>query len=59
MTFVRNLLLDPRIFGWVLVTLCALSAVRWTFAKNPLQVLYWASAFGINLAVVLLAGKNP
>jgi len=59
MTFIRNLLVDPRIFGYVLVTLCALSALRWAIARNPLQVLYWASAFGINLAVVLLAGRNP
>jgi len=46
-----NVLLDPRVFNIVLLALFGLATIRWAFAENWAQTLYFAGAFALNWAV--------
>jgi hypothetical protein len=41
---------DPRLFNIVIMLLFAASAVRWAFAGNYWQALYWSASLVITLA---------
>ena len=45
------LLLDPRIFNYVILALFLMSAGRWAFDGSWVNALYWFSAFTLNAAV--------
>jgi len=45
------LLLDPKIFNYVILTLYAANAARWGFAGSWADVCYWLSAFSITATV--------
>ncbi len=47
----KTLLLDPRIFNFVIMGLYALNAGRWAFAGKWADVCYWLSALGITATV--------
>ena len=46
-----KLLLDPKIFNYVIMTLYLLNAGRWAFAASWADVSYWLSAFAITATV--------
>lgn len=59
MTF-REMIQDPRAFPCLILFLYACSSVRWAFAKNWGQALYWLFAFGITFTVTFMMKKgNP
>ena len=45
------LLLDPKIFNYLILTLFLCASVRWTIAGSWGDALYWAASFLINVAV--------
>lgn len=49
-----DLLKDPRIFNYVILTLYALNVCRWAFEKNAFGVCYWLSAAAITATVTFL-----
>jgi hypothetical protein len=46
---------DPRIVNYVIIGLFAVAAVRWSFAGNWWQALYWAAAGVLNVAITGMA----
>lgn len=46
-----NLLLDPKVFNYVILSLYALNAVRWGVHGSWADVSYWLSAFAITATV--------
>ncbi len=46
-----NILLDPRIFNYMILILFALATVRWTIAGQYWEALYWFGALILNIAV--------
>lgn len=54
----KALLSDPRLFPSVIMFLYACSSIRWFFAKNVGQGLYWIFAFGITFTVTFLMEKH-
>lgn len=46
-----RLLLDPRIFNFVILTLYLLNAMRWAVNGSWADVSYWCSAFAITATV--------
>lgn len=46
-----SLLLDPRIFSYVIMTLYIANAIRWAFAGSWPDCSYWVCAFGITATV--------
>lgn len=46
-----NILTDPRIFNFIIIALFLIAGIRWTFAGDYWQALYWYCGFGINIAV--------
>ncbi len=50
----KSLLADPKLFNYVIMTLYALSAVRWAVAGRIADVCYWLSALAITLTVTFL-----
>ena len=46
-----SLLLDPRIFNFVIMALYGLNVVRWLSAGSYVDALYWTSALGITATV--------
>jgi hypothetical protein len=46
-----SILTDPRIFNFVIMTLYALSALRWFVAGKYADGFYWCSALAITLTV--------
>lgn len=44
-------LLDPRLFNYLILVLFAFATVRWAFAGNYWESLYWLGAFILNIAV--------
>lgn len=46
-----KLLLDPRLFNYVIMILYALSAGRWGFAHKWADMSYWLSALAITATV--------
>ncbi len=53
----RNLLLDPHVFNYVIMVLYALNIARWAYERNPFGVCYWLSALGITASVTFLGNK--
>jgi hypothetical protein len=46
-----KLLLDPRIFSFVIMALYLMNMVRWAFEKKWADVVYWFAAFLITATV--------
>ncbi len=51
------MLTDPRLFNFIIMTLYALSAVRWACAGRWVDVFYWLGALWIT-AVVTFGYKH-
>ena len=49
-----KLLLDPKFFNYVILTMYALNAGRWAVAGKLADVCYWLSAFAITATVTFL-----
>lgn len=50
-----SILLDPRIFNFIIMGLYGLAVVRWLFAANLWAAGYWACALG--LTVIITFGR--
>jgi len=46
-----SLIFDPRVFNWIIMTLYALSSIRWAINGSWADVCYWLSALAITLTV--------
>lgn len=46
-----TLLLDPKLFNYLILLLFAFATVRWGIEGKWADTLYWACAFGLNVAV--------
>jgi hypothetical protein len=46
-----NLLLDPRIFNFVIMTLYGLAVIRWACEGKWADAAYWIFALGITATV--------
>lgn len=46
-----NLLFDPKIFNYVIMSLYVANAGRWIIQGNWADVCYWLSAFAITATV--------
>ena len=51
MQVIRNLLLDPRVFSYIIMALYLLNALRWAYERKPADVCYWLSALAITATV--------
>lgn len=51
-----TLLLDPRIFNFLIMTLYGLAVTRWLFAGNFWAAGYWSCALG--LTIIITFGKT-
>ena len=49
-----KLLLDPRIFNYVILTLYGANVVRWAFDRSLADCCYWLSAFAITATITFL-----
>lgn len=49
-----GVLLDPRLFNYVILGLYALNVVRWLVAGSIADACYWTSAFMITATVTFL-----
>lgn len=49
-----KLLLDPKIFNYVILFLYFLNTLRWAHARSLADVCYWISAFCITATVTFL-----
>jgi hypothetical protein len=47
-------LTDPRFFSAMVVLLFLLASIRWAFAGNLKQALYWGAGFVLNFAVTFM-----
>lgn len=50
----KKILLDPKIFNYVILSLYMLNAVRWSIDKKAADVCYWLSAAAITATVTFL-----
>lgn len=50
----KRLLLDPKIFNYIIMALYFLNAVRWACARKVADVCYWLSALAITATVTFL-----
>jgi hypothetical protein len=48
---VIKILLDPKIFNYLILSLYAINAGRWALFGSWADVSYWASAFAITATV--------
>jgi hypothetical protein len=46
-----SILLDPRIFNFIIMGLYTMNVVRWAIAGNWADMFYWLSALGITCTV--------
>ena len=46
-----QLLFDPKIFNYVIMSLYAINTVRWAVHGNIADACYWLSALGITATV--------
>lgn len=46
-----NLLLDPKVFNYLIMSLYVVNAGRWAFNGSYADMFYWASAFCITATV--------
>jgi len=51
---VKQILLDPKIFNYVIMVLYFLNAVRWLIDGKIADVCYWLSALAITATVTFL-----
>ncbi len=49
-----KLLLDPKIFNYIILTLYGLNAARWAISCKWADVCYWLSAAAITATVTFL-----
>lgn len=49
-----SLLLDPKVFNYVILVMYAANVVRWAFAGSIADMCYWASAWAITATVTFL-----
>ncbi len=49
--FLTRLLLDPKLFNYIIATLYILNALRWAIHGSWADVCYWLSALAITLTV--------
>ena len=49
-----NLLLDPKIFNYIIMILYTLNALRWLYEGKINGVCYWLSALAITATVTFL-----
>ncbi len=47
----KALLLDPRVFSYVIMALYILNASRWAYERKWADVCYWLAAFAITATV--------
>ena len=47
---VRSLLSDPRLFNYAVMALFACAAIRWAFARQWLDALYWSASVALTVA---------
>ena len=50
----KAILLDPKVFNYLIMVLYGLNAVRWAFAGKVADVCYWLSALAITATVTFL-----
>ena len=50
----KQLLLDPKFFNYLIMFLYLLNVLRWALAKSVADVCYWASALAITATVTFL-----
>lgn len=50
----RQFLLDPKIFNYVIMVLYTLNVARWAVARSSGDTFYWLSALGITASVTFL-----
>lgn len=50
----KALLLDPKVFNYVIMTLYALNICRWAYERRLADVSYWFFALGITATVTFL-----
>lgn len=53
----KDLLLDPRVFNYVIMSLYTLSAIRHGFSGLWVDMLYWLGALWITLVVTFGYGR--
>lgn len=49
-----SLLLDPKVFNYVILVLYVLNAIRWAWEGSIADVRYWVSAGAITAPVTFL-----
>ena len=47
-----NILLDPRIFNFAIMSLYTLAVCRWLFAGNLWAAGYWSCALGLTIIIM-------
>lgn len=47
----KTLLLDPRIFNYVIMGLYALNVIRWGIARSWVDAIYWGSALSLTMCI--------
>jgi hypothetical protein len=50
----KQILLDPKVFNYVILTLYAINALRWGIDRKIADVCYWLPAFAITATVTFL-----
>lgn len=50
----RALLLDPKLFNYLIMALYGLNALRWAIQRNAADTCYWLSALAITATVTFL-----
>ena len=51
--FLKQLIVDPKAFNYLIIVLYAASAARWAVAGDWWNVVYWLSAVGVTIAVTV------
>jgi hypothetical protein len=51
---VRELLLDPKVFNYVIMVLYTVNAARWAYQRSAGDTAYWLSALAITASVTFL-----
>jgi hypothetical protein len=49
-----NILLDPKFFNYLIMSLYFINSARWLIASNYGQFTYWAGAFIITYSVTFM-----
>ena len=50
----RELVLDPKLFNYLIMVLYTLNAARWAWQRNAADTCYWLSALAITATVTFL-----